>query len=254
MIPFWSNDPYILFNKDYIFDIWPQAKMTQEERFNAVTRFIILITVLGYILTSSVRLLIVGLITIFVIYLFFNYNTSKCKKKEGFSKGGQIKVIASNQDGKTGDSNGTSNGSTSSGSNNGIELNKVLQTNFKPGNRKNPFSNVLLTQINDEPKRLAAPPAFNPDVDTNITNDVKKSVQFMNPDIENTNKQLFGSLWENFRLDNSNRVFYTTANTRVANDQGAYGKFLYGDMPSAKGSSIEDNIQREKNNYRYTFY
>ena len=241
MISFWSNDPYILFNKDYIFDIWPQAKMTQEERFNAVTRFIILITVLGYILTSSVRLLIVGLITIFVIYLFFNYNTSKCKKKEGFSKGGQINVITSNQDGKSGTSNS-------------VELNQVLQNNFKPGTHKNPFSNVLLTQINDEPKRLAAPPAFNPDVDTNITNNVKKSVQFMNPDIENTDKQLFGSLWENFRLDNSNRVFYTTPNTRVANDQGSYGKFLYGNMPSAKGSSIEDNIQREKNNYRYTFY
>lgn len=241
MIPFWSNDPYILFNKDYIFDIWPQAKMTQEERFNAVTRFIILITVLGYILTSSVRLLIVGLITIFVIYLFFNYKISSCKKKEGFSKGGKVKVTTSNQDSTSGDSNG-------------IELNKVLENNFKPGNQKNPFSNVLLTQINDEPKRLAAPPAFNPEVDTNITNDVKKSVQFMNPDIENTNKQLFGSLWENFRLDNSNRVFYTTPNTRVANDQGAYGKFLYGDMPSAKGSSPEDNNQREKNIPRYTLY
>ena len=135
-----------------------------------------------------------------------------------------------------------------------VSLKSILKSDFKEGNRKNPFSNVLLTQINDEPNRLAAPPAFNPNVEETITNDVKKAVQFMNPDIDNTNKQLFGSLWENFRLDNSNRVFFSTPNTRVANDQGAYAKYLYGAMPSAKGSTMEDNIQREKDNYRYTLY
>ena len=48
--------------------------------------------------------------------------------------------------------------------------------------------------------------------------------------------------------------FFSTANTRVTNDQTAYAKFLYGTMPSAKGSSMEDNLQREKDNYRYTLY
>lgn len=73
----------------------------------------------------------------------------------------------------------------------------------------------------------------------------------MNPEINNTNKQLYSSLWDNFELDQSNRRFYSTPNTRVTNDQTAFAKYLYGDMPSAKGSSIEDNIQREKDNYRY---
>ena len=41
----------------------------------------------------------------------------------------------------------------------------------------------------------------------------------MNPGIKNTNKQLYGDLWNNFELDQSNRLFYSTANTRVANDQ-----------------------------------
>jgi len=133
-------------------------------------------------------------------------------------------------------------------------LESVLKTDFKEGNKKNPFSNVLLTQINDEPNRKAAPPSFNPDVDVDITKNVKKAVQFMNPGIKNTDKQLYGDLWENFELDNSNRVFFSTANTRVTNDQTAFGKYLYGNMPSAKGSTMEDNIQREKDNYRYTLY
>ena len=45
---------------------------------------------------------------------------------------------------------------------------------------------MLLTEINDDPKRKPAPPSFNVDVDDEITKNVKKSVQFMNPDIKNT--------------------------------------------------------------------
>jgi hypothetical protein len=137
---------------------------------------------------------------------------------------------------------------------NPVTLDNIVKTEFKEGDKKNPFSNVLLTQINDEPDRKAAPPSFNPDIEEDITKNVKKSVQMLNPGINNTNKQLYSSLWDNFELDQSNRVFYSTANTRVCNDQGAFGKFLYGDMPSAKESTTEGNLQREKDNYRYILY
>jgi hypothetical protein len=76
----------------------------------------------------------------------------------------------------------------------------------------------------------------------------------MNPTIKNTNKQLFGDLYQNFELDNSNRQFFSTPNTRVANDQGAFGQYLYGTMPSAKESTPEGNMQRIADNYRYTLY
>jgi hypothetical protein len=106
---------------------------------------------------------------------------------------------------------------------NPVTLESVLKTDFKEGTKRNPFSNVLLTEIMDEPDRKAAPPSFNPDVDEQITKDVKRSVQFMNPEIKNTSKQLFGDLYEEFNLDQSNRVFFSTANTRVNSDQGAFG-------------------------------
>ena len=64
----------------------------------------------------------------------------------------------------------------------------------------------------------------------------------------------FGDLWENFQLDQSNRRFFSTANTRVANNQTAYANFLYGNMPSSKDSTAEGNLQREKDNYRYILY
>jgi hypothetical protein len=133
-------------------------------------------------------------------------------------------------------------------------LETFLRSEFKEGNKKNPFSNVLLTEIMDNPNRKSAPPAFNPDVEEDITKNVKRAVQRMHPGIDNTNHQLYGSLWDNFELDQSNRVFYTTANSRVENDQSALGKFLYGTMPSSKESNALGAWQREKDSYRYTLY
>jgi hypothetical protein len=133
-------------------------------------------------------------------------------------------------------------------------LDSVLKSEFKDGTKKNPFSNVLLTQIGDDPNRKAAPPSFNVDVDEDITKNVKRAVQMMNPGIKNTNKQLYGDLWQEFELDQSNRAFFSTANTRVTNDQGAYSQYLYGTMPSAKESTPEGAFARVQDNYRYTLY
>ena len=237
---FWTNEPTILLNKEYIFDLWPTSNMDYEQKLNAITRLIIIITILGYILTSSMRILVAGIVTIIVIFVMYKMRKQKLTSeimKEGFK-------ITGNQS--------TSDNPTTI--TNPETLQTSLKSEFKLGNKKNPFSNVLLTDIMDDPDRNAAPPSFNPEVDVDITKNIKKSVQFMNPGIKNTNKQLYGELWENFELDQSNRAFFSTANTRVVNDQGAFSKFLYGDMPSAKGSSVEDNLQREKDNYRYTLY
>lgn len=240
-ISFWFNDPSVLLNKDYIFDLWPTNNMCYQRKINAITRLIILITILGYIFTMSIRMLLIGALTLGII--IFISQTKKQKHSNSSLKEGFL-VDSDNLNNNV-DVNANSNTET---------LENILKTDFKEGNRKNPLSNVLLTQIEDEPNRKAAPPSFNPDVEEDITKNIKKAVQLMNPGIKNTDKQLYGDLWENFELDNSNRVFFSTANTRVTNDQTAYAKFLYGNMPSAKGSTMEDNVQREKDNYRYTLY
>ena len=76
----------------------------------------------------------------------------------------------------------------------------------------------------------------------------------MNPDIKNTSKQLYGDLYENFELDQSNRAFFSTANTRVENDQASFAEYLYGDMPSSKESNAAGAMQRVADSYRYTLY
>jgi hypothetical protein len=238
-IQFWSNDPTILFNKEYIFELWPTSSMCYEQKLNSISRLIILLTILGYILTMSQRVIVVGVLTLLVIYVLFSMRKQKLTKDmlENFDvQGNEV------------------TGMFDKSYVNPVTLDSVLRTEFKEGNKKNPFSNVLLTQINDDPERKAAPPAFNVDVDQDITKNVKKAVQMMNPGIKNTNHQLFGDLYQKFQLDQSNRVFFSTPNTKISNDQGAYAKYLYGYMPSAKEDTPEGAMARIQDNYRYTLY
>jgi hypothetical protein len=239
IIPFWGNDPFILLNKDYIFELLPSSKMTYEQKINSITRLIILLTLLGYIFTFSNRLIVVCLITITIIYTLYKYKISKennhmehRRDKEGFDTiDNQVSIIDP------------------------VTLKNFVKTEFKEGNQKNPFSNVLLTEITDDPDRKSAPPAFNEVIDTDITSNIKKSVQLMNPGIDNTDKQLFSSLTDNFYLDQSNRSFFSTANTRVANDQGAFAKFLYSDLKfTSKESTPEGAISRVQDSYRHILY
>jgi hypothetical protein len=249
-IQFWSNDPTILFNKEYILELWPTTDMCYEQKLNSITRLIILITILGYISTMSERILLVGGLTLAVIFVLFNLRKQKITKEmlnEGFKVQASLPSVQGNE--VTGMFDKKSDSYL-----NPVTLDSVLKSEFKEGTKKNPFSNVLLTQINDEPERKSAPPSFNVDCDEDITKNVKRAVQMMNPGIKNTNKQLYGDLFQEFELDQSNRAFFSTANTRVTNDQGAFSKFLYGTMFSAKESSPEGNMQRVIDNARYTIY
>ena len=236
-IQFWSNEPTILFNKDHIFELWPTNDMCYEQKLNSISRLIILLTILGYILSMSKKIIVVGILTLLVIYILYNMRKQKITKKmlENFDvNGNEVTGLFDNKPNSYV---------------NPVTLDAVLRTEFKEGTKKNPFSNVLLTQINDEPERKAAPPSFNVDVSEDITKNVKRAVQMMNPGIKNTNKQLFGDLFQNFELDTSNRQFFSTPNTRISNDQGAYAEFLYNNLKySGKESTPEGAFARVQDN------
>ena len=235
-IQFWSNDLTILFNKNHMFELWPVDSMSYEQKLNAISRLIIVLTILGYILTMTPRILIIGGLTLLLIAGLYKMRNPKLTKNmlENFElqqlqpQPVQPKLLVYPD-----------------------TLESVLKTEFKEGSKKNPFSNVLLTQINDDPERKPAPPCFNSEVDADITKNIKKTVQMLNPSIKNTNTQLFGDLWQNFELDQSNRSFFSTANTRVTNDQGAFSQYLYGNMPSSKESGPDSALERIKDSYRH---
>jgi len=287
----WTNNPAILFDKNYIFDYFPDSSMSFEEKINSITRLVILITLLGYFMSFSLKVLFIGAVSVFAIFMYVQVRKPNRKGKGVLFKEGMDGLTSSGDDSQ--DNTGTTQNDRSNGedvtsyeslgikgilsaaSNQVVDVDNTDLTNdtlnpsttitnkslpsflnkeFKNIDKKNPFSNVLLTEITDDPRRNAAPPSFNPTVEQTITEQVKDAVQFMNPGIKNTNYQLFGDLEQNFMLDQSNRVFYSTANTRIPNDQKSFAEFLYGDMPSSKESNAEAAISREKDAYRYTLY
>ena len=240
--PFWSNDPTIIFNKDSMLQLWPTANLTFEGKLNAISRIVIVLSFLGFLFTRKAHFLIIGAITLAIIVSLYKFRKEKIVKnltqeKEGFQVGGSNQprdFIAS-----------------SLNTTNPVTLETLLRSDFHPTTKKNPFGNVLLTDIMDQPDRKAAAPSFNPDVYDDINAVTKRQTQMLNPGIINTNKQLYGDLKSNYDLDNSMMQFYSTANTRVTSDQGAYGEFLYGSMYSGKESTPEGAMMRVKDNYRY---
>lgn len=246
-IPFWSNDPTVLFNKKHILELFPQEGMTFDEKLNAITRLILLICILGFMLTRSYRFLLNGAISLFIIYIM--YKTQKQfiiseltkndgdKNKEGFGNNEKY-----NKDDTIDATSKIINPET---------LKTYLKSDFEEVNKKNPLGNVLLTEIMDNPKRKPAPPSFNTEVYEDISNNTKRMIQTLNPGIKNTNQQLFGDLGEKFEFDQSMWQYYSNPNTKIPNDQGAFADFLYGDMPSCRGG---DDIACVKDNFRYNLY
>jgi hypothetical protein len=242
-IPFWANDPTVLFNKKHILELFPLQEMTFDEKLNAVSRLIIFICVLGFILTRSYRFIFNGVTALFIIFIIYkthkhliiNEHTKK-NDKEGFTNKYQnnadtidasVKII------------------------NPETLKTYLKSDFEEVNKNNPLGNVLLTEIMDNPQRKPAPPSFSTEVYEDISDTTKKMIQKLNPGIKNTNKQLFGDLGEKFEFDQSMWQYYSNPNTKIPNDQGAFADFLYGDMPSCRGG---DDIACIKDNFRYNLY
>jgi hypothetical protein len=229
--PFWINQPTILFDKKYIADVFPLKNMTLEEKFNSITKIVLILTILGFIFSQNIQLVFIGILTVAIVSAIYYRRKKKYIEEhttENFSNKNNEEPV--------------------------MKLKELLNDGYYKTNKKNPFGNVLLTEISSNPERPFAPPAFNPEVYDEINNSVKKQTQMLNPTIDGTNKQIYGDLYENYNLDNSMMRFYSTANTRVANDQGAYAQWLYGNMPSAKEDNIEGNIQRVKDNLRYNLY
>lgn len=216
---FWFNDPLVLLNKHKIFDIWPSSSQDLDDKLNSVTRLIIILTLIGTIITRNLKIVITSIITLIVLVMVY-----KSKKIS------TIKKSLNNKENFT--NNITTN--TNNNNNNDIKLTKPTI--------KNPMMNVLLPEIKYNAERPPAQPSFKPSVEKDITN--KAGDIGIDP-------KLFLDLGDNinfereFSLDQSMQRFYTTANTKVGNDQSAFANFCYGKMPSCKEG---DAIQCEKKN------
>lgn len=214
---FWLNDPTILFNKEYITELWPTEKLSLAAKLNAITRTVIILGILGYLVTRSFKIPISAAVTLIILIII--YKTQKnSKKKDRYTKN-LVKEGFAN-----------------------LPLYQNTQEQFTRPVPSNPLMNVLLPEISDNPTRNAAAPSFNPVVEKEI-NESAGNVGI--------DPRLFVDLGDKLSFENSMRQFYSTANTRVPNDQTAFAEFCYGNMPSCKEG---DGLQCIKDNPRWINY
>jgi hypothetical protein len=202
----WINDPSILFKQNQINQIWPKEGMTRNDKINAITRLVIILTILGYVVTNSLNFFITGAITLGVIILLYYANSIKLDNNN------KIKEAFTNPN-----------------------VYNAVKSNFTNPTNKNPTMNVLLPEIKDDPKRKMAAPAYNRDVEKQINNETE---DFVISNFNNDNKlkkKLFSTLGDSFEFEDfAQHNFYATPNTTIPNDQDGFAQFCYGGMVSGK--------------------
>ena len=81
-IPFWTDNPNIIFKEPYFFEFFPTENMSYSQKLNAISRMVIYLTFFIFIFSKSVRLLIASAITLFSIFLLHNYKQNEMTKNE----------------------------------------------------------------------------------------------------------------------------------------------------------------------------
>lgn len=218
--PVWFDNPLILMKHSEMTKIWPQDEMTRSEKINAISRLVILLTILGYILTRSLMYVITGVATLAVLaILYFTSKKGKLDEKtqEGFEN---VPLRAFNKKGQ--------------GSQGRVIMKKDDKRYTMP-TEDNPFMNVMLPEISTNPTRPAAAPAYERPVEKVINSKTKEAVMENFDDNEKIRKKLFSTLGDNLEFENmAQHNFYATANTEVPNNQKKFMEFCYGSLPSGK--------------------
>lgn len=235
MTAFWLQDPTVLFNHAEITHIIPTADMTREAKMNAISRLIIVLSILGYLLTMSYNFLLLGVVSLGVIAVLNNATDKsnamfakkqqakeqKEKKKEGFANRDTKHVYANYNSGRR-------------------RITEVAPTAsaglaFQAPVPQDPLMNVLLTDITDRPSRPAAEPAFNPSVEHDINQSAQQFITDGNAELED---RLFRDLGDNYEFSKSMHSYFATPNTKIDNDQTAFAKYCYGSMISCKEGNL----------------
>jgi hypothetical protein len=109
-----------------------------------------------------------------------------------------------------------------------------IQKDFLAPTPNNPLGNVLLTDYEDDPQRMPAPPIDNPLIANQVLENAKQFVIKHNSGQPNIAEKLFYDLGDNFDFEQSMRPFYSNPATEIPNDQTAFAEFCYGGMTSCK--------------------
>ncbi|XWV26455.1 hypothetical protein QJ857_gp0614 [Tupanvirus soda lake] len=197
---FWLEDPTILFRDGNYYRIFPTSGMTKIQMLNSLTLFFLYLTILFLLFCDNSEYIYIPIIAIIIIiFLYFiQKNDHNETSKEYFNK------------------------------NTEDIFNKKLQNETKKRycqkpTRDNPFMNITLADLMDDPERDSA--CIEP-------KDINKEM------INKYNDKIFNDINDVYERGHAQRQFYTMPVTSIPNDQTAFAKWLYEAPETCKENSI----------------
>ena len=207
-IAFWATNPNALLDPSHILELFPSGEMTYEQKLNSVSRMVVVLCIVFYFVLRTWRVVVIGMLTLVAIWAL--YFSQKKNKKVRFEEGFQN--VAED-----------------------YIKNHILPTNiFGEATETNPMQNVMLTDYDSAPDKRPAPASYTEESHRNILQQTKNMIDEVNPEQPKISEKLFKGLEDSLAFEQSMRPFYSTANTTIPNDQGAFAEFCYGGMVSCK--------------------
>jgi hypothetical protein len=217
-IPFWAENPNILLRPDHLTEFFPTEDMSYAQKLNAVTRTVILFSVITFMVSPGIRAVAMCAITLAAIYILYHFHekernvrmAKRAENVEGFEVNGPVLDLLKY---------------------NNLPLPEDV---FDAPDSRNPFGNVLVTDYDYNPGKKPAPPAANSTVAKDILKQAKKFVGEANPDHPGIADKLFNDIGSELMFEQSLRPFTSNPSTTIPNDQEAFADFCYGSMISCK--------------------
>lgn len=235
-VSFWYDDPNVLLSSAA--ELFPTGNMPLSQQMNAITRLVIVLSGMCYWYQPRITVLGMGMVTVAGIAAFYYHYTGmrdmKSYLREPFVFANT--TVPSEYDDYSPDEHKRNK-----------KDERVDFSVYQAPTPNNPFGNVLLTDIVDNPQRLPAPPAFIESVRDDITRQAVQMVQDMHPNEPNLTARLYGNMEDQLAFEQSLRPFQSNPCTTVAGDIATFMEFCYGNTASFRdGECVLGSKQRPR--------
>jgi len=209
--PFWGDDINILFDFSRAIEFFPTRDMSTNEKLNAISRFFIYLGILMFIGFRNYNLLFIPIIAMGILYLVFtNDRTLHEINIEEFDRNVK-RELNINEDTP-------------------IKINEVGDICQRP-TRNNPFMNVLINEITENPNR---PPACYY-ADEDIREETEKYF----------NHNLYKNVEDIWDKRNGQRQYYTMPWTTIPNDRDTFMKWCWKTTNVCKDGDLDYCLRYE---------
>ncbi len=194
--PFWFTNPGILYEKDYLFEIFPFKRFDIVRKLNAVFRLSVYYSIIMYLIQKDFRYFSIPFVSGIITWVIWY------KQNDTHSNTILQKSVNNQLD-------------------NLVQLND-LNTECRVPTKENPFMNPELFDYGtDSELKPKSCPSYN-----NVG--MQRRIE------ELFNEDLFRDVTDVFGKNNSQRQFYTVPSNQVPSDQGSFANWLYGTPPTCK--------------------